>query len=52
MDPQFFAVWFIQMVVLFLVIKWAIDHSKATEEIRDLKRKLEDYIEKQNEQRE
>lgn len=52
MDPKFLTVWFIQMVVLFLVIKWAIDHSKATEEIRDLKRKLEDYIEKENERRE
>lgn len=49
MDQALLVMWIIQMIVLYFVIKWSINNSKLTEEIRDLKRKLEGYIEKETE---
>lgn len=44
MEQSTFVLWFIQMVALYLVIKWAIDNSKAAEELKDLKNKFEEHI--------
>lgn len=44
MQPQLFALWFIHMAVLYFVIQTAIDNSKGTDEVRELRFKLEEYI--------
>lgn len=42
----FFVVWFLNMVALYFVIKWAIDNSKAAEDLKDIKRRMEEHFEK------
>ena len=44
MELTALVLWFIQMVALYLVIKWAIDNSKAVDELKDLKIKFEKHI--------